>query len=234
MASGNVFHFRLFSVTQEKSPMKVGTDSVLLGAWCHLENALDILDIGTGTGILALMAAQRSNAAITAIDIDPEAISEASSNASASPWADRIVTKCIDVRDFYPDSRFGAIICNPPYFRNSLKSPVSGRNLARHTVTLDYGSLAQAAARMMCPDGRLSVIIPHSASGDFHKACALNGLFPERITDVVTKEGREPSRTLITMTFHPTLLNKDTIVVSDSDGNRTGSYSELTSAFYLH
>ena len=146
-----MFRFKRFSVCQQGCAMKVGTDGVLLGAWCALEaSQRRVLDIGTGTGVIALMAAQRSaEARITAVDIDGECARRAAGNFAASPWGDRLEAVQADIRDFASGHTFDHIITNPPYFSSSLLPPDSGRRLARHCVALPFADLA--AARTVRP-----------------------------------------------------------------------------------
>lgn len=141
--------------------MKVGTDGTLLGAWAALPHRGRILDIGTGTGLIAIMAAQRSpEAQITAIDIDAECVEQARLNANASPWAERIEVIHCPLQEFMPDLRFDSIISNPPYFVESLLSPDASRSTARHTTSLSFHDLAIGAKRLLAPQGRLSLILP--------------------------------------------------------------------------
>ena len=156
------FDFKQFSVEQSGAAMKVGTDGVLLGAWVALpDEGGAVLDIGTGTGLLALMVAQRSaESRIVAVEIEPQAAEQAAANVAASRWSERIEVVCADVRDYSPSGTFDLIISNPPYFSASLHSPDAARNLARHSDTLSLGALASAAVRMLSPRGRLAVVLP--------------------------------------------------------------------------
>ena len=163
--------------------MKVGTDGTLLGAWASLRSAGTILDIGTGTGLIAIMAAQRSpEARITAIDIDADCITQARENVAASPWSDRIEVVHSSLQDFEPAIRFERIISNPPYFVDSLRSPDAARSTARHTDTLPFAELSQGVSRLLSPTGRFALILPppEIAHGPFrpHPPASRNGSLP--------------------------------------------------------
>ena len=146
--------------------MKVGTDGVLLGAWVAL-GAADrlLLDVGTGTGVIALMLAQRSPAAgVTALDIDAACAEQARANADRSPWGGRVTTCCAPVQEYRPEEPFDLVVSNPPYYDRSLLPPDAGRTTARHTVALTHGELIAAACRLLAPEGRLAVILPAGAA----------------------------------------------------------------------
>lgn len=154
------FKFKQFTVYQDRCAMKVGTDGTLLGAWTDVTKSRTILDIGTGTGLIALMLAQRSlTTQITAIDIDIDSVMQAESNVALSPWCDRVKVFCSSLQDFN-GSGYDTIVSNPPYFVNSLKCPNGHRTLARHTASLSYKDLFDGVTRMLSDDGEFSVIIP--------------------------------------------------------------------------
>ncbi len=145
--SNNYFKFKQFTVQQEYAPFKITTDSVLLGAWAGLEGAKKILDIGTGTGILALMAAQRTDAQIVAIEPEPASYMQAGLNITGSPWHDRITLYNSTVQEYKPDAGllFDAVITNPPFFIDSLPNPDVGKAMARHSLTLSYHELIEVS-----------------------------------------------------------------------------------------
>src|SRR5664279_1596216 len=149
MTTRKPFRFKHFSVDDSKCAMKVGTDGVLMGAWADVSAAEKILDIGTGCGLIALMAAQRSNANITAIDIDEDATLQSKENFLSSPWHERIEAIHATVQQFQPDFLFDLIICNSPFFKNALKTPYHERNLARHNDTLPFDSLVSSVNRLL-------------------------------------------------------------------------------------
>ena len=214
--------------------MKVGTDGVLLGAWADMRDAGRILDIGCGTGLLALMAAQRAvGACITGVEIDPDAAAQARENVSMSPWSNRIEIVNADIRTFSTDSPYDVILCNPPYFRNSLNCPAAGRNIARHGVELSFTELAGAADRLLGKDGEMSLILPVDAMESFIGKAALFGLQPRRLTDVYTKVGKARKRSMATFSRNYRKGARDAIYLMDENGARTPEYQNLVNDFYI-
>ncbi len=213
--------------------MKVGTDGVLLGAWFPMESGFSVLDVGTGTGLVAIMAAQRGAGSVTAVEIDPEASQQASENASNSPWSDRIVVQCADFAHFTAGFRFDCIVCNPPYFRDSLRCPDQGRNTARHNDSLSYETLVRCSAPLLAPDGLLCVVLPFDAVGEFTKCASAFGLNLCHETDVVTAPGKQPKRSLLAYGFGSQGLRKDVLAMCGPDGKETSDYIELVRDFYL-
>lgn len=230
-----MFSFKAFDISDARSAMKVGTDGVLLGAWADVAHDARILDLGTGTGIIALMAAQRNgDAHIVGVDIDEGAVADARDNALASPWASRIdIVRC-DIAHYATDEPFDHIISNPPYFISSLHSPSEQRTTARHTSSLDFPTLVAAASRLLRPEGRLSVVLPTAEARRF-RFVAFGRLHLLRLTDVATKEGGEPQRTLMefcltTATPQPRC---SAITIHNADGSYSDEYRRLTDDFYL-
>ena len=218
--------------------MKVGTDGVLLGAWARVEHCRHILDMGTGTGLVALMAAQRSEAHIVAIDLDADAVAQATDNVAASPWKERIHVLEADARNLefkIQDSEFffDAILCNPPFFENALKCPDAQRTMARHTDTLTFDELARSAARLLAPEGELSVVIPHDRAHDMTVSCACQGLFATRQTIVVPVEGGKPKRILMAFTREGAAHTPATLCIQDKQRQHTPEYVRLVEDFYL-
>ena len=220
--------------------MKVGTDGVLLGAWARVEHCRHILDMGTGTGLVALMAAQRSDAHIVAIDLDADAVAQATENVAASPWANRIQILEADARELVNSQFsilnsqfFDALLCNPPFFENSLKCPDSARTMARHTDTLSFDELARSAARLLTPDGELSVVIPYDRAHDMTVSCACHGLFATRQTIVVPVEGGKPKRILMAFSRSGAAHSVETLCMQDAQRHYTPAYIHLVEDFYL-
>jgi tRNA1Val (adenine37-N6)-methyltransferase len=143
------FHFKQFSIRQDRSAFKVGTDGVLLGAWTDVAGVETVLDVGTGTGLLALMLAQRSAARITAIEIDGPSSDQARENTAASPWHNRISIMNTSLQDFRPEGRFDLVISNPPFFQDSLRPPDNDRAISRHDALLTLKELATTVPRLM-------------------------------------------------------------------------------------
>ncbi len=161
--SNPFFQFKQFTIRHDKCAMKVGTDGVPLGAWAGIESCNRILDIGTGTGLTAMMLAQRSKAVIDAIDIDAEACLQAQENAESSPFAERIKIQHSALSDFAQTDTglYDLIVSNPPYFVDSLKCPDQKRNTARHTDTLTLEDLLQDSRKLLAPQGRIALILPY-------------------------------------------------------------------------
>ena len=230
--SNSWFRFRQFSIEQERCSMKVGTDGVLLGAWFPISAGLSVLDIGTGTGLIALMAAQRGAGSVTAVEIDAAAAEQAGMNAANSPWADRIAVEHTDIADF-TGVKYDRIVCNPPYFRDSLRCPDSGRNTARHNDSLSYETLAASAARLLADDGLLCLVLPYDSVETFSKCAVANGLEMCRRTDVVTVAGKTPKRSLVAFGRHCPTLDICVLEMCGTDGEETLEYIALVKDFYL-
>lgn len=238
MGRNQYFRFRQFTIWQDRCAMKVGTDGVLLGAWATVqESPSRILDIGTGTGLIVLMAAQRSpESELFAVEIDPEAAAQARENVQASSWADRITVITGDINQLLTtdlaNRKFNHILCNPPYFRNSLKCPSEGRTTARHATNLSFDELAAAASSLLSDQGTFSVIIPSEACSDFISSCTENSLLLTRMTDVFTKPNGSPRRALLEFTRptpQATLPQEQPLVTSLTVGS--DDHASLVSPF---
>jgi len=216
--------------------MKVGTDGTLLGSWAALERQDGrILDIGTGTGLMALMMAQRYPAArVTAIDIDEAAVVQATENVKDSPFADRIQVSQADVNSFESSEPYDAIVCNPPYFSNALICPDNQRTQARHTLMLTYRQLMAVAWRLLSDDGLFSVIIPNDYFQQLESEAHLAGFFLTRVYGVRTIAGKSIKRYLIELRKHPDkeFVKKD-VTLEDLPNVRSKWYRELTKDFYI-
>lgn len=215
--------------------MKIGTDGVLLGAWADIEGDSRILDVGTGTGLIALMLAQRNaSAEIVGVDISHEAIEEARNNFLNSPWAKRLSVTEGDVCSFESNEKFDHIVSNPPYFVDSLHSPDSLRTMARHTSSLKFEDLVTSAVRLLRPGGRLSVILPTECTMQFRFA-AFGRLWLCRQLNVVTKAGDSPRRTLMEfcLSDKPLMPSVATLTMRHRDSSYTEEYRQLTEDFYI-
>ena len=230
-----MFRFKQFTVCDERSAMKIGTDGVLLGAWADIEGDSRILDVGTGTGLIALMLAQRNaSAEIVGVDISHEAIEEARDNFLNSPWATRLSATLGDVCSFESNEKFDHIVSNPPYFVDSLHSPDSLRTMARHTSSLKFEDLVTSAVRLLRPGGRLSVILPTECAMQFRFA-AFGRLWLRRQLNVVTKAGDTPRRTLMEfcLSDKPLMPSVATLTMRHRDSSYTEEYRQLTEDFYI-
>ena len=232
----NSFQFKQFTVNQERCAMKVGTDGVLLGAWANAPlGPCRILDIGTGTGLVALMMAQRfTEAEVVGIDIDEEAASEAQENAVASPFSDRMTIIYGDATKIEDNEGFDAIVCNPPYFVDSLTCPQDQRTLARHTVSLTYEQLMKSASRLLKDDGFFSIVIPTENNDTIESAAAFAGLMISRICLIKTTPNKFPKRQL--MEFRKQRSNNVDFkeeILQMIPNERSVWYRELTKDFYI-
>ena len=228
------FAFKQFTVRHDHCAMKVGTDGVLLGAWTDLSHSRRILDIGTGTGLIALMLAQRCmDARITAIDLDSAAVEQAQENIQASPWKDRIEALQQDICTYPPNGTFDTIVSNPPYFIDSLKCPDGQRSTARHTDTLDADRLIGKVSELLTSDGRFSIILPAEQTEDLIRVASEKGLHPSRQTWVITRPGLSPKRIIMEFRKIPVTLQPDELVIELERHVYSEEYIALTQEFYL-
>ena len=230
------FRFKQFEILHDRCAQKVGTDGVLLGAWADLKQSKHILDVGTGSGLIALMAAQRaSEAEVVGIEIDPDAARQASENAQRSPFSERITITQSDVRDFHSPLAFDCILSNPPFFTEETRPPVSERAIARNTATLTFVELIAAVGRLLADEGCFHVVLPSSAVRGFVALCLDCNLRLERQCLVSTVAGKAPKRSLLTFVSgipsSPLLVEQ--LVLQTPDGRRTEAYQRLASSFYL-
>lgn len=214
--------------------MKVNTDGVLLGAAMTLpQDAPLMLDIGTGTGTIALMAAQRHpGATIHAIDIDEASAREAAENFAASPWADRLSASCTALADFRPGCKYGHIFSNPPYYDNSLMNPDAREGEARHSVSLSYRDILAFAAGNLQEQGTLSLILPADSEKMLLRVAGAWGLFPFRLLRIRSTPAKKPSRLIAEFSRARVPVKEELLTIQES-GTYTQEYKSLTSEFYL-
>ncbi len=216
--------------------MKVSTDGILLGAWTNLTNTNNLLDIGCGTGLLSLMAAQRNpQVQITAVDIESSAIESAQLNVTQSPWAKRITIIKQDIQHLAQNAQtaFDTIICNPPYFTTGLTADNDIRATARHTMTLSPQSLMDAIDQLITPTGAASLIIPTQENASFLQAATNHQLFVRRYTQVQTTPTKPASRLLIELVKVPVAQPILDSLVIQKQGHYTPEFTQLTKDFYL-
>lgn len=230
------FRFKNFTIRQDRCAMKVGTDGVLLGAWTETERAYKIADIGTGTGLIAIMLAQRTEARITAIEIDEDACFQAMENISDSPWKDRICVVKADINDYCISHKdeYDLIVSNPPFHIENIKGYSEKRNIARHTDSLSFKELTLAASFMLKEKGRFCVIIPYISALEFIGNAVSSGLYLKSRTDVITKPGSAPKRVLLE--FGKGQSNEETKMsklLLSQNGMMSEEYKSLTSDYYL-
>ena len=227
------FRFKQFSVEQDDVAMKVGTDGVLLGAWAECERARRILDIGTGTGVIALQMAQRNPVAqVQAVEIDETAARRARANFDNSPWAERLEVAQTAVQEFSPAEKFDLIISNPPYFIDSLLPPDAKRSTARHTHDLTFEELDKAVCRLLDENGRFALILPET---EFYKYLDITHLHLVRRCDVYSVEGGSIKRIMGEFAKHePTEARHESLAIEvEKRGEFSPAYRELTKDFYL-
>lgn len=226
--SSPFFKFKQFTIWHDKCAMKVGTDGVLLGAWAP--SGSRILDVGTGSGLIARMLMQRCpEAEVEGIDIDEAAVAQAKENGVRAFQA-RLQDWKSDIGNCYD-----LIVSNPPYFQNSLKNPDRGRELARHTDSLGYEELIAHSARLLKEEGQLALILPAEAEEEIRNLAARYSLFPTHITRVYSKETKPARRVILAFSRKNSIVGliEDSLVLEDEKGGRSAAYSKLCEEFYL-
>ena len=232
------FQFKQFRINQEGAAMKVGTDGVLLDAWVNIDKAKSFLDIGTGTGLIAIMLAQRTNddSKIDAIEIDNSSYQQAVNNFDDCSWSDRIKAFHTSFQDFVSNtsSKYDCIVSNPPYFINSLKAKDESRTQARHADGLPFEDLIEGAKNLLNPEGKFSVILPVQEGNIFIRIARIAGFSLSKKIEVLPNPGKIAKRLLIELT----LTNSKTIEsqLCVENGQRhvySPEYIELCKDFYL-
>lgn len=215
--------------------MKVGTDAVVLGAYVSLLNGNRILDIGTGSGIIALLLAQRSPAQICGIDIDPKSIEQANENAAQSPWSDRVKFEQSSLQDYAKNNStpFDLIVSNPPFFDNAYKAPDLSRNNARHTDTLSHEALIKHAERLMHENSRLSIIIPIEYQKKMEQIGLVNKLFLSDVLSIQPKPSKPANRVILEFCKTEITTTTNDLTIRNEDNSYHESYKNLTQDFYL-
>ena len=249
------FQFKQFTIHQDRCAMKVGTDGVLLGAWARIPDAktegqtVQVVDIGSGTGIISLMIAQRLNErllpfCIEAIEIDETAADQALENVSDSPWSESIQVHPCSLDSYTQEvgsipneegtnPRYDLIISNPPFYNATLKPEDQGRAIARHKDSLPVAEIAQFASQHLKDGGRLALIYPTDYDTEVMTAAVLNGLSPVRICDVRTKIGKPCKRRMAEFMNHSEGIERTELAIRDAEGHYTEEYKLLTGDFYL-
>lgn len=230
----NYFQFKQFKVAHDKCAMKVNTDGVLLGAWQEVNEAANILDIGTGSGVIALMMAQKNNHAhIDAIDIDHGAFEQAKENFSNSPWRNRLTAIHCALQNYFPSKKYYVIISNPPYFIDDQKAPDPQKNMARHSVTLDYETLLIHIARLLSDRGKALIALPAFNFSKFEALAAVQKLYVVKAAEVTATGGKPPYLVLFQLEKTEIPLLKNLIQIQNGNGEFTEQYKALTREFYL-
>lgn len=235
MSKKNSFKLKQFSIIQEKSAMKVGVDGILLGAWADVSGCERILDVGTGTGLIALIMAQRSEALITAVELEENAAKEARYNAETTAWKKRIEICHDSFQNFVNGSsnKYDLIVSNPPYFKNSLKARSEQRTVARHNDSLPFDELVRGAAKLLSNKGKFSVIIPINSVEELLELGIENHLYLCRKTKIKANKNKKCKRVMLEWCREETTSTDNVLVLSNSDGTPSEEYKELTGEFYL-
>lgn len=231
------FQFKRFTIQQDRCAMKVGTDGVLLGAWAPLDHSpYSILDIGAGTGLIALMLAQRSGAEqVDALEIDDDAYEQAVENFEESPWADRLFCYHAGLDEFMdePEDEYDLIVSNPPFYTDAYPSGDGQRDRARFEDSLPFEDLAEASGLLLSEKGVLAVIIPYKEEACFIALAREEGLYPFKITRVKGAPERETKRTLLAFSRMEKDAQEDELVIETARHLYTKEYIALTQDFYL-
>lgn len=231
------FQFKEFSVEQDKCAMKIGTDGVLLGAWANIpKNTFSILDIGAGTGVIALQMAQRSHAElIDAIEIDEDAYEQCVENFENSPWNDRLFCYHASLEEFTEeiDEPYDLIVSNPPFYDEDFTSAEAKRNTARFTEALSFKELITSAAKLLSKKGRLCIIIPHKNQEEVLQLAKEAALHLQKITLVQGNAESPVKRNLLEFSFMAAAEEETHLILEKSRHNYTQEYQDLVKDFYL-
>lgn len=232
----DVFQFKQFAVAQEHCSMKVGTDGIILGAWANIDQVESVLDIGTGSGLIALMLAQRSTARVHAVEVDELAWKQASENFNNAPWRDRLEAFHTPVQDYARSYRgaYDLIVSNPPFFSGGVFSSKEERANVRHTIKLPNGDLLSAARNLLEVDGKFCVILPVIEGLRFKEMAKNYGLYCNRLTEVFPKADKKANRLLMQFEKTQKELVEDQFVIWADEGQYSERQIALTKEFYLH
>jgi tRNA1Val (adenine37-N6)-methyltransferase len=238
MGKNSHFQFKQFTIQQDQCAMKVCTDACVLGAWTNVDNADRILDVGTGTGLLSLMIAQRNTyAAIDAVEIEAEAFFQAGENVHKSPFKGRIQLYHEAIQDFESEHQYDLIVTNPPFFQSDLRSPAQKVNQAHHAETLDFSELLHAIKRLLKPEGRFSVLLPVEEGAQFKALANEQDWQLKREMTLFHKPDKKPLRTLIEFQNQSSPVQEvltETLNIYEADGvTYDPKFRKLLKDFYL-
>lgn len=234
--ANSFFKFKQFTINQDRCAMKVGTDGCLLGAWADLSNSRRILDVGCGSGLIAIMAAQRcAQAMITGVELDSEAASQAQENAEASSWNERIEIVHEDFLNYSPKEQYDTILSNPPYFTAGMKCPDEKRSKARHDDSLASGDLLAHACALLIHGGKISVVIPAEQKDIWSSQAEAVGLYLTRVTHIFTRPTIAPKRVLLEFTKGDRITDvyETNFILENEPGKYTEEAVKLLHPFYL-
>lgn len=231
------FVFKQFTVIQQHSAMKIGTDSVLLGCLAQVEDAKNILDIGSGTGLLALMCAQRSDAVIDAVEIDAQAAAEAQFNFKSSKWSNRLHTHHQSLQNFTFNCQklYDVVICNPPYYVKDSNFSIDDkqRSIARHSVDLPLNELVNNVVRLLHDSGSFWLILPTHEAQIFTNYAIQSGLFLKQQIELYPKANKPANRFVQQWIKQPDELSKSNFIIYELNGEPTSAYKKIAQAFYI-
>lgn len=231
----SIFRFKQFSIAHDKCAHKVGTDGVLLGAWVKAENPKTILDVGTGSGLIALMLAQRfPQSQITGVELDQPSAEQAIENAANSPFTDRVDIIQGDFLEYSFSEKFDLIVSNPPFFKGNTSSGKAERDRARHEQYLPQGKFLEKAASLLSPQGKLAVVLPKEESQQFIGLAQTHALFPTRITKVYGRPGAEDKRWIVRFSKTTKEVIETDFNLRNFDGTFSTTHQNLTRDFYLN
>ncbi|MGI9273899.1 MAG: tRNA1(Val) (adenine(37)-N6)-methyltransferase [Endozoicomonas sp.] len=233
-ARNSHFQFKQFRIEQDQCAMKVTTDACIFGARTDVENSRRILDIGAGSGLLSLMAAQRTSAVIDALEIDELAAKQAEQNFSSSPWANRLQLIHSSVQSFQSDDGYDTIICNPPFFHNALKAPDSRRNMARHTDTLCFSDLASVIERLMTDDGSAWVLLPVASSSLFLEESKKVNLDVEQLISLRSSIRHNDHRHIFVLRKGEGIATTERLTIYKEGSEYSDQVITLLKSYYLH
>jgi len=231
------FKFKQFDVAQDRCIMKIGTDAILLGAWAPLKNAKRALDIGTGTGVIALMLAQKdADLNIDAVEIDEHSAYQARENAQRSKWANKVSVHHIPIQEFANTAKdqYDLIVTNPPFFTRGTMPNIGEKRTAKHTVKLPHGDLLRSVRKLLTPVGRLVVILPFIEGLQFSDLAKTYGLHCIQMTSVRTRADKPIERLLLEFELQESACNEDSICIYEDETTYTDAYTKLTEAYYLN
>lgn len=228
------FQFKQFFIAHDQCAMKVSTDSILFGALLPIDGARRLLDLGTGSGLLAIMLAQRTacDCQITAVELEPNAAQQAAENIAQSPWASRITLKHADVMQLALTEKFDLIFSNPPYFPHSLPSQTPERDLARRTPS--HFDWLKRAEKWLAPQGKIAFILPTEQAESLVAQAPTLNLHCTEQWQIITKAGKAPKRAVVIFSRKPTACQRRQLTIYQPDNQYTPEFKALTQAFYLN
>lgn len=229
------FHLKQFSLLHHQSSMKVGTDALLLGIWTSIDKVARILDVGTGCGILALLAAARSQALVDAVELDESSFKEAAENFFNAPFHKRLYAIHDDFNHFaaVADQKYDLIISNPPFFINDMRASEKKRNDARHGDRLNYEGLCKGTSALLNKDGRFCLVLPYEESKVFIQIAATYNLHVNRQLLIIPKRGLPPNRINLELSFNTHALLSEAFVIRETDGTFTHQYIRFFKDFLI-